>query len=110
MIITQQPVPKTIEDLAQEVSEDTRLARLEHQRALQVCSAHAAVVLTAVEAVSTCVLWSILQDEAIRSYKLDTVVVGAPQPTPATSEADSDDTGQLRPGCEAKRRGRLILD
>lgn len=66
MIITQQPVPKTIEDLAQEVSEDTRLARLEHQRALQ--------------------------DEAIRSYKLDTVVVGAPQPTPATSEADSDDT------------------
>lgn len=47
------------------------------------------------EAVTTCVMLSILQDEAIRSYKLDTVVVGAPQPTPATSEGDTDDTGQL---------------
>ena len=36
MILTQQPVPKTIEDLAQEVSEDTLLARLENQRAVQV--------------------------------------------------------------------------
>jgi hypothetical protein len=37
MILTQQPIPKTIEDLGQEVTEDTLLARLEHQRALQVC-------------------------------------------------------------------------
>jgi hypothetical protein len=37
MFLTQQPIPKTIEDLGQEVTEDVLLARLEHQRALQVC-------------------------------------------------------------------------
>lgn len=38
MLITQQPVPKTIEDLGQEVTDDVLLAKLEHQRALQVRS------------------------------------------------------------------------
>jgi hypothetical protein len=36
MLITNQPVPKTIEDLGQEVTDDVVLARLEQQRAVQV--------------------------------------------------------------------------
>lgn len=36
LLLTAAPIPKTIEDLGQEVTEDVLLARLEQQRALQV--------------------------------------------------------------------------
>lgn len=69
MLITNQPVPKTIEDLGQEVADDVVLARLEQQRAVQ--------------------------DAAIRSYKSETLVVGAPKPSPTASEGSEEEDEEL---------------
>lgn len=100
MLITNQPVPKTIEDLGQEVTDDVVLARLEQQRAVQVAfslplSASAAAVGFVSPAPHACSCLLHTQDEAIRSYKADTLVVGAPKPSPTASEG-SEEEGELQ--------------
>jgi hypothetical protein len=93
MILTQQPIPKTIEELGHEVSEDALLARLELQRAAQVCNCSCccccAAVLCGFVALLSCVCKP--QEDAIRNYKADTIVVGAPKPEPSESEGTEDD-------------------
>lgn len=44
--------------------------------------------------------WLCIQEEAIRSYKADTLVVGAPKPSPEQSEDSDDDDGEHHVACQ----------
>lgn len=44
--------------------------------------------------------WLCIQEEAIRSYKADTLVVGAPKPSPEQSEDSEDDDGEHHVACQ----------
>lgn len=69
MFLTQ-PAPKTVEDLRQEISEDSLLELLEKQQALR--------------------------EEAIRTHNSDALVVGAP-PQDTAQDSEEDDDGSVDP-------------